>query len=219
MKKAYKWIIGLILLGFVMTGLFFTLAPDRIPVHYNTQGQVDRWGSKYEFIILPMVNLLFGGVMAWIAGRENRQGREMNEQVVTGMTAWVLILFNAMWLFFMWKAVDMESSSGGLGELTIKAFLILLSGSFVPIGNKLPKSQRSSLFGLRTKWSMANDRCWQKSQRFGGYAFVIAGILGVLLCAFLPASWGQYVLPTLMLVMTAACIWGSYRIYKQEKME
>ena len=34
MKKAYGWIVALVLLTFVVTGIFLTVAPDQIPVHY-----------------------------------------------------------------------------------------------------------------------------------------------------------------------------------------
>lgn len=218
MKKTYRWIIALIVLGFVIAGLFFSLAPDQIPVHYDIQGQIDRWGSKYEFILLPVINLLFGGIMVWLARREGKQGREMNEQIVSGMTICILVLFNLIWVFFMWKAIDSKALSSGLGELPMKAFTILMFASFIPLGNKLPKSQRNSIYGLRTKWSMANDRCWQQSQRFGGYVFVVSGIIGVLLCALLPSNWGGYVLLLVIIIITVICTIGSYRIYHKEQL-
>ena len=218
MKKAYKWIIALVVIGFVIVGLFFSMAPAQIPVHYDISGQIDRWGSKYEFILLPIINLLFGGFMAWLARREQKQGREMNEQVVTGMTVCVLVFFNLLWLFFMWKAIDVDNFDSGLGELSTKAFMILIFASFIPLGNSMPKAQRNSIYGLRTKWSMANDRCWQKSQRFGGYVLVISGIIGTLLCALLPSHWGGYIMLLVIAIATVTCIVGSYRIYRNEQI-
>ena len=218
MKKAYKWIIALVVIGFVIVGLFFSMAPDQIPVHYDINGQIDRWGSKYEFILLPIINLLFGGFMAWLARREQKQGREMNEQVVAGMTVCVLVFFNLLWLFFMWKAIDVDNFDSGLGELSTKAFMILIFASFIPLGNSMPKAQRNSIYGLRTKWSMANDRCWQKSQRFGGYVLVISGIIGTLLCALLPSHWGGYIMLLVIAIATVTCIVGSYRIYRNEQI-
>ena len=218
MKKAYKWIIALIVIGFVIVGLFFSMAPAQIPVHYDISGQIDRWGSKYEFILLPIINLLFGGFMAWLARREQKQGREMNEQVVAGMTVCVLVFFNLLWLFFMWKAIDVDNFDSGLGELSTKAFMILIFASFIPLGNSMPKAQRNSIYGLRTKWSMANDRCWQKSQRFGGYVLVISGIIGTLLCALLPSHWGGYIMLLVIAIATVTCIVGSYRIYRNEQI-
>ena len=218
MKKAYKWIIALVVIGFVIVGLFFSMAPAQIPVHYDISGQIDRWGSKYEFILLPIINLLFGGFMAWLARREQKQGREMNEQVVAGMTVCVLVFFNLLWLFFMWKAIDVDNFDSGLGELSTKAFMILIFASFIPLGNSMPKAQRNSIYGLRTKWSMANDRCWQKSQRFGGYVLVISGIIGTLLCALLPSHWGGYIMLLIITIATVTCIVGSYRIYRNDQI-
>ena len=31
--------------------------PDRVPAHFNASGEVDRWGSKYELLILPGISL------------------------------------------------------------------------------------------------------------------------------------------------------------------
>ena len=218
MKKAYKWTITLILLGFVMAGVFLAMAPDQIPAHYNIRGEVDRWGSKYEFLILPVINLLFGVFMAWLARQEGKKGRDMNERLVGITSNGVLILFNAMWVLFMWKAVDPENLGSGLDELTTKLIMVLLTASFIPLGNMMPKAQRNRMCGLRTKWSMANDHCWQQSQRIGGYIIVVTGILGVILTAVLPAQWGGYALLALILAMAIACTWASYRIYMRSQI-
>ncbi|WP_372868388.1 DUF1648 domain-containing protein [Planomicrobium okeanokoites] len=39
----------------------FSALPDRVPGHYDGEGNVDRWGSKMELWILPLV-----GVLLWI---------------------------------------------------------------------------------------------------------------------------------------------------------
>ena len=35
-------------------------AADQIPAHYGADNQVDRWGSKYESLIFPLLTILFG---------------------------------------------------------------------------------------------------------------------------------------------------------------
>lgn len=219
MKKTYTWILILVLLSFVISGIFMSLAPDRIPAHYNIHGEVDRWGSKLEFVILPIINLLFASFMAWLAHRESKQGRDMNERLVTSMTVMILILFQALWTLFMWKAIDVSNLGGDLGEIPAKLITVVLSASFIPLGNIMPKAERNSLFGLRTKWSTANDRCWQQSQRFAGYVFVITGILGVVICSLLPGVWGGYTLLVLVFGMTVICTYASYRIYRKDQLQ
>lgn len=50
---------GLLCLG---TLLYFFLQwsslPDQVPVHYNFAGEIDRWGSKNELLLLPIVSLV-----------------------------------------------------------------------------------------------------------------------------------------------------------------
>lgn len=217
MKKTYGWIIGLILLGFVLAGIFLSIAPEEIAVHYNFRGEVDRWGSPYEFLLMPFMNLFFGIGMILLARHEGKQGRGMNEKVVSIMTALVLVMFNLIWVFFMWIAVDLRESGDAIGELPGKLLVLLLAASFVPLGNLMPKAQRNSIFGLRTKWSMADDWCWQQSQRIGGFMLVICGIAGVILAAILPAEWAGYALLGLILVMTVGCVYASYRIYMRSQ--
>lgn len=38
--------------------------PESIPAHFNIEGDVDRWGSKYEFIILPVIGLFLNVIMS-----------------------------------------------------------------------------------------------------------------------------------------------------------
>ena len=219
MKNAFKWTIGLILLGFVMAGIFLTLAPDRIPVHYNIRGEVDRWGSKYEYLVMPFCNLFFGFLMAWLARLEGKKGRDMNERIVSVMCNWILVVFNLMWAMFMWKVMDPGNLEGNLGDLVSRGILVLMSASMIPLGNIMPKSSRNGLFGLRTKWSMASDHCWQQSQRVGGYILVGTGILGVILTAVLPVTWGGIAVVALLLVAAAASTWASYRIWQKNQAE
>lgn len=218
MKKATKWTIALVVLGFVLAGIFLTVAPDRIPAHYNIRGEVDRWGSKYEMLILPVINLFFGVFMVLVARHEGKQGREMNEKIMGIMNNWILVLFNALWAVFLWKAVDPENLGSGLGDLSSKVILMLLSASLIPMGNIMPKAQRNSIYGLRTRWSMVNDHCWQQSQRIGGYVMVAAGVLGTILTAILPVLWGGIAVTVLLIAAAIGCTWASWRVYMRSQV-
>ena len=76
----------LVLLG---TALFLALywrhIPQKVPMHFNAAGQIDRWGSKAELLILPVIAWLLYLLMtvveqfpgAWNTGvkvtEENRE--------------------------------------------------------------------------------------------------------------------------------------------------
>lgn len=218
MKKTYKWMIGLMLLSVAAAGIFLTLAPDTIPVHYNAAGEIDRWGSKYEFLLLPFFSVVMGVFMSLVARREGKQGRQDNETVVAVVGIWSLVLFNALWLFFFWKSLAGTDLRGN-EDLSVKVIFLLLAASFLPLGNIMPKARSNSLFGLRTKWSMANDTCWQKSQRFGGYLLMGTGMAGIILVSLCPASWASIVVMVLILSMVVAATVGTYVIWKRENQK
>ncbi|WP_449443530.1 DUF1648 domain-containing protein [Ureibacillus acetophenoni] len=46
---------GIFLLSLVYAAVSWGTLPDKIPGHFNGLGEVDRWGSKYEIIILPII--------------------------------------------------------------------------------------------------------------------------------------------------------------------
>lgn len=51
-------IICIVLLVGMVVYLFFnwTGIPDKVPMHHNFLGEVDRWGSKSEILILPAIS-------------------------------------------------------------------------------------------------------------------------------------------------------------------
>lgn len=216
MKKAYRWIIGLTLLSFVMVGLFLTVAPDTVPVHYNAAGEINRWSSKYEYLLFPFFSAVMGIFMGLLSRREGKQGRPDNAAVVAGVGIWVLVLFNGLWAFFLWKALK-GTDLTGTGELGVKGLYLLLMAALIPAGNCMPKARRNSLFGLRTKWSMSGDTCWQKSQRIGGYLMLMTGVIGIALVALVPVQWVTYVVLGCVLTDAVVSIVATYWIWNQEQ--
>ena len=67
MKYLYRFAVVLIGLGFVATIVFLALAPDIIPAHYNSAGEVDRMGSKYEYVLFPSISAGMGAVVLLLA--------------------------------------------------------------------------------------------------------------------------------------------------------
>ena len=53
--KKLMWIVSVIPLLFTAVALQFM--PDTIPMHSNFAGEIDRWGSKYESYIFPLLIL------------------------------------------------------------------------------------------------------------------------------------------------------------------
>lgn len=65
-KSELVWdIIGYTIFVGSITLLIFNwnTLPDKVPAHFNAVGEVDRWGSKMELFILPVLGIFFAGLM------------------------------------------------------------------------------------------------------------------------------------------------------------
>ncbi len=69
--------------------------------------------------------------------------------------------------------------------------------------------------GIRTKWSLAHDTVWQKSQRFGGITAVAGGLCMIVLSPFVPGMWNLAVLLAAVLALAVLSSYMSYRYYQE----
>lgn len=176
-KKIILFVLMFLPLGLCLIALPFL--PEQIPAHYGFNNQVDRWGSKYEVLIFPLITILFGIIMliaAWYASKKEENGKN-NENIcfITGICC--LALFNAMAAYFLYTDFNQVQNLSSTA-IDINQLIFAIIGIFmIIIGNTMPKTRLNSIIGLRTKWSMKNETVWKKSQRFGGISFIAAGII------------------------------------------
>lgn len=175
-KKLFYILMFLPLVASIVALLFL---PDLIPAHYNIENKVDRWGSKYEILIFPIVTILFGQfllIMGRIAKKQEVQGNNNEKNsLIIGICS--LLIFNII------SGVMIYSSLSKADKLTFATFefeqiLFFFVGIiFIVIGNVMPKLKKNSVLGFRTKYSMKNDEIWKKCQRISGITTMITGVV------------------------------------------
>jgi hypothetical protein len=136
--------------GAALAGLLFHLAtaarawaslPERVPVHFGASGQPDRWGSKGEFLWLPLLSLGLYAGLTW-AGRKARhfnypwEVTEANAERQYGMAKTLTAALKAetMWLFgvITWQSVRVAwGEAEGLGEWFIPVVLVVGAATVV----------------------------------------------------------------------------------------
>ncbi|MGN0695237.1 MAG: SdpI family protein [Oscillospiraceae bacterium] len=210
MKAVY---IILILLPFAVTAIALQILPDEIPVHYGAGGAVDRWGSKYEMLILPAANLLIGLIMlgvARLAAKKEQEGSN-NEKVtlIAGVT--VLVMFNVLTCIFLYNAYSSVNTLSDKADFYSLEFGIM-GLLFIFLGNYMPKLRMNGTIGFRTSWTMKNEEIWKISQRIAGISMMIAGAL-IFIIALFTKGWVCMALSgVIFFVMIIADLIVSYKI-------
>lgn len=216
--KKYRLILNLLTalpLAAALAALIFL--PDEIPVHFGMDNLADRWGSKYEVFIFPVLVLLARLTMAGLTrlALSIEKDNESTRPVMEVATLCMLALFDVMSLYFIWAGFVVEES---LNELPIGIWQLMTAGvgaMFIPSGLAMQKAPRNGLYGFRTKWSLMNDEVWRLSQRFAGRAMAAAGAVIVLLALLLPGAWSALAAAFIIVaVLTAGCIYAKRTYFR-----
>lgn len=220
MKKLYVICYGVILLCIIGTAMILIFTPDTIPAHYNFAGEVDRFGSKYENLIFPLFAIIMGAFFILLAKLQRKKGLAVNEKILLYTGICTLLFFTALGFYFMLKAIRYDPDATATFSIDVMKFTGIAIGiMLVILGNIMPKARRNAMFGLRTKWSMANDNVWQKSQRFGGITSVLCGLVMIIVSAIIPGVWNLIVTTVIVIVWITLCVIASYQYYKTDRSQ
>lgn len=213
MKKLYAIMFALAAISVVGTAVLIIFMPDTVPAHYNFAGEIDRWGSKYENLVFPVIAVL---VAALVAAAARKPGDAVPKKVLLWTGVCSILLLDTMGFYFMLKDFSATPEAGtDAADNVIKLMSIGVGVIFIILGNLMPKVKRNGLFGLRTSWSMENDEIWHKSQRFGGKAAVICGFATVLMTVLVPWEWCIAVLMVFTMAFVAASVTASHKYYNE----
>ena len=213
MKKLFS---TLTFLPLVISIFAFSLLPEQIPVHFNLAGEVDRWGSRLEIFVLPILVAVIGLLYRrWVEWTLRRQTQNSSRALYVAGCAMLAIL-NGIFFVMLYTSFASVDRMAFPGEAIMRITNLLIGLSLIPLGNIMPKVKRNGVFGLRTKWSMANDTCWNLSQRFGGLSFVITGCLIVLGSILISNPTYQSILMIVLILLdTVFCVIYSYQVYQK----
>lgn len=114
--------------------LMWSRIPDQIPAHYNAAGEVNRWGSKSELIVLPIVSWVLYGLITlmerypqvWNTGvRVTEENRNRVYRILKNLIAVIKML---VLLVFAFLTVN-SALCWNLPIWFLGVFLLLVFGS------------------------------------------------------------------------------------------
>lgn len=167
--------LALIAALFALAAAVWSILPDQIPVHWNLQGEVDRYGGKFEgVLLLPLIT--FG--MYWLLlliplvdpKRENYARFQGVYRVIRwSLTLYMAALYGLMLATAFGRSIDMA--------LAVSLLMTLL---FLVLGFVLERVEPNWFVGIRTPWTLSSALSWKKTHHMAKWVFIALGL------AFLP---------------------------------
>lgn len=196
----------------------YPFLPDTVPTHWNAAGQVDSYAPKWvNALLFPLISIGVYVLIRVLLAASPRLGyqnaRRANLEIVNLIINGVLLLM---------LVVQLVVTAISLGMNIDINFVVILSISFlfIFIGNYMGKLRRNFWAGIRTPWTLASDVVWERTHRFGGWLFVIGGLLGVIM-SFVPflRVWGFIVIMLAIVVILFVYSYVAYQRYTVDGRE
>ena len=181
--------------------------PAVVPIHWDAHGQVNGWGPKWALFLLgpglmSLMVLIFS-VLPWLSPKK-----------------FEVDSFRATYLYMMLVTIAMLAYiqilivSGSLG-MTVDMSRAIEGGVCLLIallGNVMGKVRRNFFVGIRTPWTIANERVWNVTHRLAAKTFFAGGLLGLIAVLLKAPFWAP-----MTLILIAALSPAAYSVifYKQ----
>ena len=187
----------------------FPALPESVPTHWNAAGEIDSYGPAWMGAFLFPAAMLFVLGLFLLIPRIAVFRKNLEE-----FTTQYWLLAAAIQVFFLAFFAATLMPVAGI-EFSMNAFVFPAVGTlFVLIGLLMPSFRRNFFVGVRTPWTLASERVWDKTHKASGKAFVLAGI-AVLLSAFLPGKLAIWVVLAAAALVTCFAFAYSYWLYRK----
>ena len=178
--------------------------PDQVPMHWNAQGEVDGYGTKFQAVFLmPLILVAFQWVCVLGTSLDPKK-QNINDKIFT-LVLWIIPVIS-----LLCNSMVFATALGH--KVSVEIIMPLFMGAlFVIIGNYMPKCKQSYTVGIKLPWTLDNEENWNKTHRLAGKLWFIGGVI---ICATAVLS-NFFILMTVTLVMCIVPTVYSYTLYRK----
>jgi uncharacterized membrane protein len=209
MRKSWIIVLAIILLSLVVSIYFYPKMPEKMASHWNAQGQVDGYLSKWwGLFLIPLV--LTGLALLFIAIPRIDPLKANIEKFRRYYDGFIILFL----LFLLSVHLQVILWNIGIKISPNVIFPIGLGLLFFYTGILLENAKRNWFIGIRTPWTLSNEKVWNKTHEIGGKLFKIAGI-----AAFAGIFFQSYALFFMLVPAILAAVYTivySYFEYQKE---
>jgi uncharacterized membrane protein len=216
MKAILKKLIWLIMaVPGILLAIVWNKLPNRIAMHYDLEGNPDRYGDKQELIILSIImiamNVFVYFLLTNIYRIDPKKYAAENKERLHSIALAVSVFMSALLCVIIYSSMD------GSVKFSMGIVFAGIGLLFAVIGNYMPNLKPNYFAGLRLPWTLENEENWRKTHRLAGKLFFWGGLILGISCLFLPPVAAIVVF--FSGTMAIAIISGvySYRLYKKQK--
>jgi uncharacterized membrane protein len=212
MKKII-WLI--IIIPAVYLAIVWNQLPERVAMHFNLKGDIDRYGSKNGLLLLiSLLTVLNAGIYLLLTNMyriDPKKKAADNKGRFQRIGFGVSVFMAAVLCFVIYSSVN------GNAKFSVRLILAAVGLLFAFMGNYMHNIKPNYFAGIRLPWTLNNDENWKKTHLLAGKLWFVGGLLIAIMCLLLPVVLSMILFFIITVFITVIPGVYSYRLYKKQK--
>lgn len=196
---------------FMWAAVKWPTLPDRIPVHWNTDGAVDGYAGKFVGLLLPPLVTLAVYLALRYLPRIDPIRPNYSSFAGTYLLVRVAVVLSMAFSFAVAVLAIFNQGAVPRDRLEVGVVAVL----FVILGGAMGKFRPNWFVGIRTPWTLSSKVSWVKTHRVGGWVFVGIG-LATLMVVLVSGKAGFYTLVALTIAGVVYLVVYSYVAWRDD---
>ena len=212
MKSSFKkdlilWIV--IIIPAVYLASLWNILPEKVPVHWDIHGEVNRYGGKTELLFITLLPFLMYLLFMVIPKIDPKNKLKNMGRKYSGLRSVMIVFMSALAMVVIYTGKN-ETFPGNM-------VLILIGGLFTLLGNYFKTIKANYFIGIRTPWTLENETVWKETHLLGGKLWFAGGIAIILSVIFLPENISSVVFAIITVIIIIVPVVYSYLRFRKLK--
>ena len=168
-------VLLVVILPFLYLGFIWSSLPERVPIHWNSEGQINGWGSKSTLLLLPLLLPLLTYLLFSLTPlidpkkKLDSMGNKFYQLKLS-----IVLLMSVVALFILYSTKNQSFFNPN--------FVLMLIGLlFAVFGNYFPSLKPNYFIGIKTPWTLENETVWKKTHQLAGKLWFPGGLVIIIL--------------------------------------
>ena len=204
-------ILLIVLAPFLYLAQIWNTLPEKVALHWNAAGEIDRWGDKIELLLIPFALPLLTYLILIIAPKIDPKNKLKYMGKKFNNLKFILIVFmSGLAIYILYSTQNEMLLSPGITHI-ISGLLILI------LGNYFKTIKHNYFIGIRTPWTLESEIVWRETHILGGKLWFIGGLVIITSTLLTSAPLNEVILISTLTIIIAVPVVFSYIRFKKLK--
>ena len=202
-------LITIILVPFIYLAYVWEKLPEKVPMHWNMEGEIDRYGDKSELILIPLLLPLLIYVLFTIIPKIDPKDKlKYMGKKYTVLKTVLTVFMSALSMMIIYAAMNESFYNPNY-------ILLLIGVLFAILGNYFKTLRANYFIGIKTPWTLENETVWEETHKLAGKIWFIGGLMIIFGSLILDKTANTVLFVTITVTITLIPVVYSYFKYQR----